>query len=614
MSKGVKRGLFIVFLALLLVSGVMAANETTNDDKVDLAYKCLKNQIDNSPSLSFQESVFGMMALGKYDSLFDKLKSSKSSSASCWPNNGCKIKDTAQAAIAYKRGGESNNEIINWLLTKNGTATELAWYLEIDVESQKAATCKVRFDSSEYNIKIGDNMKLTSNGGSGQCLTISPSGYLMKIKSECLTKTFQISCNESFLTTLIYQKNVGDNSDCLNLNDKTCYVSGDTHSAASLGSTEETVTASCFKAGNVCDYEGTLWATMALLDDNRDIESFVPYILALSEDNEKYFPDAFITFLTGDDVSYSNVISLRREGKYWDIPGDANNRFYDTAIGMLALGNSASSGDLDSTKDYLISIQTKEGCWNNNNIRDTAFLLYSGWQRAGLNLGANNGGSSTGCLDVVGQSYTCEIMSECTSAGGNVLTQFTCPGITKCCSIVIPKQSCSQLEGSICKSDEECSGFNKESSDGSCCVDGECEVIVADQCTQNEGTCKGTCSTGESEQSYSCSSAADICCVTDAATGGWTWIIIILILIILVVLGIIFRNKIQLWWYKFRGGVKSNSKPSGPSGGMPMQRMQQRPMMPMQQRPMAPRPVQRPAPTRSKELDDTLSKLREMSK
>ncbi|MEK6928024.1 MAG: hypothetical protein AABX11_06340 [Nanoarchaeota archaeon] len=618
-----KRVIGVGFLFLIgmifLCSGILAANETSNEDKVNNAYACLKSQIDSKTTISFQEGVFGMLALGKYDGLFDAVKQSKSGSAACWPNSGCKLKDSAQVAMAYKRSGENNDDIISWLLMKNGTATDLAWYLEIDVEAQKPANCDISWgDNSKANVKIGDNMKITSNGGSSQCLSISPSGYLMKIKSECLDKTFTVKCTESFLTALIYQKNTGDNSDCLNLNEKTCYVSGDTHSAASLGSTEEKVIASCFKSGNICDYEGTLWATLAMLDDDREIDNFVPYILAMSEDNAKYFPDAFITFLTGDDVSYSNVISLRREGKYWDVPGELNNRFYETALGMLALGTSASDGELDAVREYLLSIQTKEGCWNNNNIKDTAFLLYSGWKKGASIGGGSNSSSSTGCLDVVGNPYSCESMTDCLSAEGSILSQFTCGGVSKCCSVKIQKESCSALGGTSCNSNEECSGVNKESSDGSCCVDGECQEIEVDQCTQNDGICKSSCSSGESEQSYSCSSAIDICCMPQNQSGGWTWMIIILILIILVVLGIIFRNKIQMWWFSFRKGVKSGGRPAGPGAGMGMPRQ---PLPPRQfaPQPRMPAPTQRPAqrataPARSKELDETLRKLREMSK
>ncbi len=615
----------ILFASLISVSAAVEGEEA----KIDKAYQCLKDRIDDASKLSFIESVFGTMALGKYDGLFGNITKEKKNNEWCWPAAGCKLKETAQVLLAYDQAGERTADIEKWLLSKNGTTTDLSWFIEIDAEKQQSSTCTIKWDTTQTNIVIDSNMKLTGNPGS--CLRISTSGYLLKITDACIEKKFDISCNNTFVTTLLYQKNGGDQSDCLSGNGKTCYVIGETHSAASLGTTTEQVKASCFKNGATCDYEGSLWAALALATTGRDISQFMPYLLALAEDNQRLFPDSFLYTLIRDSNAFTKIIELRRADSYWEIGGSPYNRYYDTALGMIALSGFSNTIELDKTKEYLLKIQTREGCWNNNNIKDTAFILYAGWKRGGSHgNGGGNGelGGTSECLSVANARYDCSSQQECNDAGGQILPNFLCSGVSKCCSVRIPLKSCTELGGNICLQGKQCSQGAVSSSDGSCCP-GDCEDFVQEEtCSDRNGECKATCSDSENQVSYSCSASASVCCVQKEETSGGSnwWIWILAILIILIIVAIIYRHRIQAWWFNYqkkrqagKGGATSVGRAPGP--GLPV-----RPMMPVGRpmaRPIPPRglPV-RPATkvigrtnaSKNKELDDTLKKLRDIGR
>lgn len=611
MKKRANWGILLATFAILTFL-IFSATANSETDAVDKAYSCLESQISSRPAYSLQEAIFGTLALGRNNNLTAVIQREKASD-NCWPKSGCKIKDTAQVLLAYDRIGENTDNLEKWLLSRNGTANELAWYLEIDTEAQKPASCNVKYAGGEARIQIGENMKMS--GSTGSCLTISSSKNLLRVRESCLDKTFDISCGEAFVSALLYQKNRGENVDCLDNGNVTCYVLGETHSAPSLGTTQEKINAQCFKTNNLCDYEGSLWAALALQQAGINTNSFVPYLVALAEDYPRYFPYSFLTFLVPDDeLSYSKLIELRKQEQYWEISGSPYNRYYDTALGMLGLGTSASEDELAKTQNYLLSIQTKEGCWNNNNIRDTGIILWAGWKRGVTGSGISGDGTaaSTLCTEA---GFSCERMSECLAANGSVKDAFTCSGVSVCCSIAVPKQTCVSQNGRICSAQTQCDGSVFEASDGSCCL-GACTTIsFENECEQKQGICKATCDNNEEESIESCNSGSAICCMPKPSGGGsWLWVILI-ILIIIILLLIFFRRKLQLWWFSRRTGTITRpfTRPGAPpSAHMPMQR-------PFARQPILPShriPVRHPSPPAGKtnEFEDTLKKLREMSK
>ncbi len=471
----------------------------------------------------------------------------------------------------------------------------------IDVEGHGASSCAVSYSSNQASVSIGEDMKLSITNG-GACLSLAPESYWLKIASSdsCLNEKYDISCDKDFITSLLYTKS----------GESTIYVSSQTHSASSSGTTTEKVNARCFKEGGECNYEGSLWSALALRKKGHDISSFIPYLVALSSNNGNLLPSSIIYSLTSGEDHYSSLVQSQISSKYWQAPSTSYNKFYDTALALLALQNRQSL-EKDNAKAYLFSVQTPNGCWNNDNIRDTAFLLYAGWpesQATPVIPGVPESCTSAG--------YFCQSFIDCKEAGGITYSSYDCPGLLECCSVRVIQKTCSEKNGRVCNSGETCSGTEVGSSEGSCCI-GTCTETASQetQCERNGGLCFSSCdSATEQETSDSCNSATKVCCVqkTSKSTSGLgIWITILLILIALAILAIVFRHKLQLMIFKFRkkGGISSSP--------MIMRRPPFPPMMPSRQ-PM-PRPRQQQAmPQRKspldKEMEETLRKLREISK
>lgn len=590
-----KSGVIFVLSLMMMFSLVSAeVNDTSTPEGIDRAYQCLETEIEakTSAALSLQEATFSILALGSNAKAEQKLESERGTN-NCWPKSSCKLKETAQSLLAYNVLRKDGAPIASYLLSKNGTASDLSWFLLIDISNHEPASCTIRYSNSQNAIQIGEDMKITGNPGS--CLSVISTGYWLQIAPNCLDRSFEISCNEDFITTLLYKKS----------NAETVYVSAKTNSAASSGQTKEQVNAKCFKNGAECDYEGSLWAAFALSQVGKDVTPFIPYLVAAAPDNQEYFPSAFLYKLTGGQDQYSEVVGSQLANQYWLAPSSAYNKFYDTALGLLALQDKDAQ-ETANAKNYLTSIQSIDGCWNNKNVRDTAFILYGGWSEQGPSGGS--GGSSEALCSEGG--FSCESSAlQCQGAGGEILNNYVCPGALYCCSIAVSDQTCDQQGGSVCSSNEQCSGREVGSSDGSCCLS-TCEPIQNNfnECEQAGGTCRSSCNSDESSSSLLCTSGSDICCELQVEESGSSslWIIILLILIILVVLAIVFRHRIKLWLHKKKGPSSTPitvRRPPFPPAG-PARMPPTRPAM---------MPARRPS-AQDKEMEDTLRKLREMSK
>lgn len=402
-------------------------------------------------------------------------------------------------------------------------------------------------------------------------------------------------------------------------------MSSKTNSAASLGTTSEQITAKCFKTGGNCDYEGSLWAALALQQLDEEVSPYVPYLLALAEDNKKYFPDTFLYILVGGDDKYSEIVQSQKQSKYWEIVGSPYNRFYDTSLAMLSLQGS-SAPELDNAQNYLLEIQGRDGCWNNGNIRDTAFILYSGWKK-----GASTGGGEIPipggeACEVIGTTRSCSKASDCTTAGGQILNNYECDSFGDfCCSIKVEEQTCAEKNGNICASNEECTGQEVSAGDGTCCLSTCQQKEDVSTCEINDGICRASCADDEEQINEICSGGG-VCCIVVNNEGGkkvsWGLIIILALLVLLIILAIHYRDKLRVWWYKFKGRASSSPiKRPGvpPSGSGGVMRPVMRPLsfgVPPN-RPIRDLPPTRTAPrvsSKDKEMEETLKKLRDMTK
>lgn len=595
-----KRGHLLFFILLLFFSfnfissaenssgSISVSDSTDEQSKVDKAYLCLNNKLkDKCDSMSDEERVFSLLSSGECK---DELLDNSKNNGECWPESGCNLKTTAQAVFSLQKSNSPTDKAKKWLLSKKGTTSDLIWYLQI--ESASPTKCTIIYKDDTKSISIDENRKISSNAGS--CLTVSEGNYWFIISQNCYGESFDISCDQSFSTNLLFKKKTSS----------TIYVLGKTSSASSEGTTTELVNSSCFIEGNSCNYEGSLWASVALSTLKEDISEYLPYLVSMADENQKIIPESFLFMLTGHDDFRNSLLLKKKSNNYWDESGD---KFYDTATALLSL-KYENLQEKSSAKDWLLSVQDKEGCWQGN-IRNTAFILYSVWPKTI---------SITEDLDCETSGYNCMSGISCK---GEILDEYSCSGSFKCCNKEKEIGECTKQGGEICNSEQICSGGSEiESSDlekdQTCCISGICKDNIQEpECeSENKGTCRDECGASEEENSYGCNDYQK-CCAEKTKKTNYTWIWILLILIILVSVGIFFKDKLRELWFRFKLGSSGKSTSQGisrgpPPGGFPLRQTPRRILPPQITNRVQTRPPQKPP----KDLDDVLKRLKEIGK
>jgi hypothetical protein len=400
----------------------------------------------------------------------------------------------------------------------------------------------------------------------------------------------------------------------------TIYVSSFSNSASSGGKVTDSINSSCFGSGGTCNYEGTLWATLALnsLNGSTSISSFLPYLTVMADDpsNLQYLPYSFLYALTSSPGYLNTLLSEQKtvnNQNYWD-QGSPYGPYYDTALALLPIQSQNPQEKINAV-DWLMSVQGPDGCWHSGDLLDTAFILYS---ISGSQV------QHTSTVDCISSGNYCISGTACQQAGGSILSGY-CAGanIYICCSKQLVVPSCASQGGTLCNASQTCTGSVQTSSDTSsgrtCCVGGACPisspVLSPSDCEKAGGTCRSTsCLSNEQSSGLNCALSSETCCLVQQSSGTSVWIWIFLILIVLVVIGIIFRKKLRVLWFriksKFKGGGKT--KPGYP----PRPPFPPRPGPPVsfQRRPMFPPPQPQRLRQKPSEVNDVLKKLREIGK
>ncbi len=352
--------LLSLFLLILVLPFIIADEES----QVESAYACLENKIETQQcsSLSFEQKVFSLMSV--YECRTEVMNSV--SSNNCWPDPNCDIKSTAQAIFALDGVNENTSLAEKWLLSasQNAIPTELEWFLEI--ETSGPTTCTVSYSDENYQISIDSDRKISSTN-TGSCLTLAQDDYWLQISPNCYNMEIHTSCeSNTFLTTTLFKRQ--DSS--------TIHISKEVHKTSKGGLTEEVVSSLCFGEGNTCDYEGSLWSTLVLHSKGHDISEYMPYLITMVSDNEKFLPESFLYFLTG---RYRTELLLGQKlNKYWDESGD---KYYDTALAAWPFYWEKPM-EWRNARDWLLDIQGADGCWDSGNLKNTAFILRSFWPRS----------------------------------------------------------------------------------------------------------------------------------------------------------------------------------------------------------------------------------------
>jgi len=605
MEKKVLISLLILF-SLLVMPTLLADNHTqeeinVEDSQVEKAYACLANQIESitCSKLSPSERIFSLMATGscKAEML------AASNSGLCWPRDDCSLKTTAQAVLALEKVSESTTTAENWLLDQNDTPADVDWFLQI--EAAEESECEITYSTGgKHDIRVREDKTLS--GGAGSCLSLTSGSWWYRVASSCYGVEFEISCDKSFLTNLLFKEKTSS----------TIHISEKTSSTSAEGVTKERVNSLCLEEEDRCDYEGTLWGAVALNSVGYDVTPYMPYLITGSNRNKDLLPESLLYLLTGYDEFRNTVLQKQKNNKYWD---ESGSKFQDTALALFPFQYSSSQEKTNSI-NWLIEVQGKDGCWDGGNVLSNSFLLASIWPKQVI---AND--NAQDCEDA---GFYCMSAVNCE---GETLPSYECStGVFACCDQAKTFDSCQVQGGEVCSSTQECIGGTVlEASDTrqgqSCCIQGRCEEeSPQNECQAAGGTCRSfSCGASEDPGNQVCP-FGDTCCLPGEEKKGISpWIWTLTLLIILAVLAIIFRDKLRPYWSRIsskfkRGGSFSPPQRRGPPGfpppssTIPMRRRgPPRRMLPPQHR--RPTPKARPRKEPNGELDNVLNQLKKIS-
>jgi hypothetical protein len=553
MKKRVSNEFIILFL-LIITAGFVAAQTNSSEENLEKAYQCVATKVGNNCyDLSFENQAFAILSLGNYGNCKEAFHNNSKaiSGGLCWPKQNCNPKDTALAILVLNRLGEDTSPAENWLLSQTKTASDLTWYIQI--ESSEPAKCSVSYGEFNYEFEIFENKKLSAKAGN--CLSLSLGNYWYEIGADdsCINYQYTFSCDKDFQTNMLYRSKEST----------TIHVSQKLNFNSAGGETKEKISYECFKKGTVCDYESTLWASYALYNSRRSVGKYLPYIEASMSEKSSFFPEAFLYIMSRDKKYETTILTTNFKREYWNA-GINSNRFYDSALGFLSIGDRAPE-KTDAVRTYLLekNQQGSEGCWNN--LRDTGFLLYSAWDLRDVQPPVSyqcqtdsNCALGKICVDnfcvegcredndceYIGENFVCH-NEQCVNNSLICEANADCPEDTPFCdtenNLCLECLNNTHCDGLICSEGmcvEECE------SDGDCdlreiCLGNVCktgcrndtqcasgmtcdlakltcvsEYVPTQSCTLNNYFCVDIwdCPTGSTISGFSCSSNWDVCC------------------------------------------------------------------------------------------------------
>ncbi len=425
--------IFLITIAIVfLAKFTLAADfDKTEED----AYNCLLSRVAGEQCEDVddvEDKIFALLATGHcLDEVMEESINDK-----YWPASGeqTSIELTAKALIALLDTDEDTDRIADYLLTQNSTPDDIDWFLQIEADGY--AECDITYDSTTIEIHLEEDKSVTVLQPGFGCLNaysynpeVDP--YWLKINGlECSTKIYSIECTEPVYTNFIYRNKNADSEDPY-------FVGFQTQGPDTK--IDEQIDSLCFREGNECNFEGTIWAAMALdAIGGYDMEPFLPYIIANTPlndntaENAEYLPEAAVYRFRSQYAEYWESL---KEDQYPDgfftTQTSPNSEYYDTAFALLPLQNQ-NRPQKQLAMEWLNETQKSSGCWGEStgtsiDIGDTAFVLFSIWPRSGLGPECSR---DSDCPE----GYECNDYGSCVPEGTDCETgkDYQCPGDEVC--------------------------------------------------------------------------------------------------------------------------------------------------------------------------------------
>jgi hypothetical protein len=368
----------------------------------------------------------------------------------------------------------------------------MAWYFQLTQRPQENVRCFLKYDNSDYEFSIDENNTL--GGNFGTCFSPTPDRYWLKLDNACTEKTFQVSCNDTILANFLFKR----------AND--WYVIGQTEQAPPLEVLSINLSATyCISRGQGCNYESTLWTAYAfyLAGKQETARTFMPYLVmkANETENKKFLPQAFLYKLTGRDSYADEIKALQGMDGLITAPGTSYGKYHDTSLAIIT--GSTSKANMTKIHDTLLKQQKTDGSWDCgascDTVRDTAMLLLTVWpsfeyrsecEQQGFRCVSNCSavGISEGYECFTGEccnmTFNCDMAygtCKISCAANETQISYTCDSNKKCCKSRAQAR-CSEINGSVCNSTQEC-------------VNSQGSIIPFNVTPDSNLCCIGTCTT-----------------------------------------------------------------------------------------------------------------------
>ena len=275
----------------------------------------------------------------------------------CWPSGGCKVTDTALAALALHQAGQDVNKEVAWLQDKNGALnpalTTGSWLIQ--VEAQGNGTCTLTY---------GANNQTKTFTVNGNKITPTSKTYWIDVEQDLqsglvsnkISEKVDVNCGNlqtGAIISLLYK--TGNNF----------YILEEYRQSGTL-----TINNGCYaatKSGSGCDYSSTMYASWALKEMNEELatraylESQIPVSGILE--------NAVVGRITGKPLYLDSLKSIQETTGGW-----SGGNVYATSFSIFALYLGPYQDQTTQGTNYLQRIVTADGHWGNN-AKDTSMAL-----------------------------------------------------------------------------------------------------------------------------------------------------------------------------------------------------------------------------------------------